>query len=88
MTEKSDNEDNPNGIVEHKLEWRSKSKWMSLGYIFFFIVSLLLSVELNDFIAVLDSRMAKEQKMPSGMVAKKVRRQGNPSTSCTKLKLL
>ena len=26
MTEESDDEDNPNGIVEHKLEWRSKSK--------------------------------------------------------------
>ena len=31
--------------------------------------------------AVLDSRMTQEQKMPSGMVAKKVRRQGSPSTS-------
>ena len=44
-------------------------------------MSLLLSVELSDFIAVLDSCMAKKQKMPSGMVAEKVRRQGNSSTS-------
>lgn len=26
MTEESDDPDNPNGIVEHKLQWRSKSK--------------------------------------------------------------
>ena len=26
MTKESDNSDNPNGIVEHKLLWRSKSK--------------------------------------------------------------
>ena len=30
MTEKSDDPENPNGIVEHKLLWRSSSKY-SIG---------------------------------------------------------
>jgi hypothetical protein len=28
VTEESDDPDNPNGIVEHKLLWRSKSKFI------------------------------------------------------------
>lgn len=38
-------------------------------------------VELDEFMSVLDSRQPKHQKMSTGMVAKKVRKQGAPSDS-------
>lgn len=90
VTEESDDPDNPNGIIEHKLQWRSKSKFtcytlsvcvcVCMGIIMHF---LQLCSELDDFMAVLDSRLAKNQQrqIATGMVAKKVRKEGAPSDS-------
>ena len=36
-----------------------------------FHCAVIYNVELNDFMAILDSRMTQEQKMHSGMIAKK-----------------
>ena len=38
-------------------------------------------VELNDFMALLDARLAQKESHPVGLVAKKVRKVGSPSKS-------
>ncbi|XP_064387320.1 uncharacterized protein LOC135335704 [Halichondria panicea] len=58
MTEESDDPENPNGIVEHRLLWRSQ--------------------KLDEFMEHLDGRQ-EQKSMPAGLVAKKVRRYGEPS---------
>ena len=81
VTEASDDPDNPNGIVEHKLQWRSQSRFIVLCDDHTYI--LLISTELSDFMEVLDDRLAKSQQrqLAVGMVAKKVRKEGTPSDS-------
>ena len=79
MTEESDDQDNPNTIVEHKLAWRSKSKLQYFlptqsWYHYEFTFS-----ELDHFIEVLEKRIEKKQLL--GPVAKKIRRVGHPSES-------
>ena len=50
---------------------------------FFFNHTWLISTELDDFMGVLDTRLAKTQQrqLAVGMVAKKVRKEGTPSDS-------
>ena len=44
MTEESDDPDNPNGIVEHKLEWRSDSKYGSVYIVNTSLIVIFLRV--------------------------------------------
>ncbi len=44
VTEESDDPDNPNGIIEHKLDWRSESKFFLLA-----IRHITLLIVLKDF---------------------------------------
>ena len=78
MTEESDDPDNPNGQVSWNTNFYGALKVSEQGGFNFVVLVTFYPVELNDFVAVLESR---EHKMPSGMVAKKVRRDGSPSRS-------
>ena len=83
VTEESDDPDNPNGIIEHKLRWRSQSKFINeISVITHNNSDLTVFVELSDFMAVLNNRLAKNHRqLAFGMVAKKVRKEGAPSNS-------
>ena len=75
MTEESDDDNNPNVIIEHKLSWRSESKPAS------FFSFFLHKVELDDYIQVLDNRFDNRQSPAVGLVAKKERIIGKQSVS-------
>ena len=77
ITEESDDPDNPNGIIEHKLHWCSQSKFINeISVITHNNSDLTVFVELSDFMAVLNNRLAKNhQQLAFGMVAKKVRKE-------------
>ena len=81
ITEESDDPDNPNGIIEHKLHWCSQSKFINeISVITHNNSDLTVFVELSDFMAVLNNRLAKNRRqLAFGMVAKKVRKEGAPS---------
>ena len=81
ITEESDDPDNPNGIIEHKLHWCSQSKFINeISVITHNNSDLTVFVELSDFMAVLNNRLAKNHRqLAFGMVAKKVRKEGAPS---------
>ena len=81
MTEESDDPDNPNGIVEHPLTWHSTS---NVSIHVRHNIYITYNAELNEFIAALDSRQDKKPTLP-GLVAKKVRRVGDPSPSAPPL---
>ena len=49
--------------------------WYNVCYCFYFFV------ELNEFMALLDLRLAQKEPHPVGLVAKKVRKVGSPSKS-------
>ena len=79
VTEESDDPDNPNGIIEHHLPWRSKSE--SHTYTVASLLTFSTCIELDEFMVVLDRRLSKtQQQQPVGLVAKKVRRVGEPSS--------
>ena len=83
MTEESDDEEEPNRIVLHKLEWRSESKVPYVKkstYVFSFCCS---GSALNKYIKILDIRLSKltETQELAGNVAKKVRVLGAMSQS-------
>ena len=40
MTEESDDDDNPNSIILHKIEWRSNSKCKLTHFLYFFYYDL------------------------------------------------
>ena len=84
VTEESDDPDNPNGIIEHHLSWRSPSEvLLKLAKIKMCRLLLCKSfVELDAFMAVLDKHFSrKQQQQPAavGLVAKKVQKSGEPS---------
>ena len=83
VTEESDDPDNPNGIIEHKLRRRSQSKFINeISVTTHNNSDLTVFVELSDFMAVLNNRLAKNHRqLAFGMVAKKVRKEGAPSNS-------
>ena len=63
VTEESDDPDNPNGIIEHKLHWRSQSKFINeISVITHNNSDLTVFVELSDFMAVLNNRLAKNHR--------------------------
>lgn len=77
VTEESDDPENPNGIVEHKLPWRSQSKLSNITPVScYFLLS-----ELDEFMSVLERRLSNKQPQAAGLVAKKVCRIGIPSDS-------
>ena len=76
MTEESDDDNNTNVIIEHKLLWRSESKPPLLIFQLF-----LNEVELDDYIQVLDNRLDKRQYPAVGLVAKKEKSIGKQSVS-------
>ena len=78
MTEESDDPDNPESIIQHKLPWRSESKLIQFNVV---TESLYVLLELNRYINVLDKRREKVGCRSSGLVAKKVRVLGHPSES-------
>ena len=80
LTEESDDPDNPNGIIEHKIPWRSQGKI----YIKKNMVKVKyynIYIELNEFMMKLEKRASKRQPQPVGLVAKKVRYSGDASNS-------
>lgn len=79
MTDESDDENDANVIVLHKLSWRSDCKLLGLCY---FISLFFIFVVLNRFIETLDQRLDKlHPKESVGNVAKKVRKLGDISMS-------
>ena len=78
VTEESDDPDNPNGIIEHKLTWCSSSNTFAHNILVFYSIPL----ELDEFMQVLDERLQmKQQHQTVGLVAKKFRTVGQPSDS-------
>ena len=80
MTEESDDADDPNHIVFHKLEWRSESKDL---YVYIVTIEISLRIiALNKYIKILDTRLSKiAARDVAGNVAKKVRSLGESSLS-------
>ncbi len=66
LTEESDN---PNGIIEHKIDWRK--------FFLQYVTSAYCFKGLSTFMSTLDSRIAKKQPASPGLVAKKVRKLGS-----------
>ena len=79
MTEESDDSDDPDVIILHKLNWRSQSKLcVCVGHSV--CHSVCVCVGLNKYIQVLDSRKASSRQ-PPGLVARKRCIIGKPSSS-------
>ena len=57
----------------------SDSKYIMLNNIFCFTCKTIFIVELNDFMQVLDARVAKKKQQPPGLTARKVLKEGKPS---------
>ena len=81
MTEESDDPDNPNGIIEHKIPWRSKSTSETCLVHCMLFTLFFTILELDDFVAILDERLTRTNDSAIGLVAKKVRKIGSPSKS-------
>lgn len=84
VTEESDDAENPNGIIEHKLSWRSNSKiQFNVVMTLLLLFVSLFGLELNEFMCLLDNRLAAKQKTQpmTSLVAKKVRKEGSLSES-------
>ena len=80
MTEESDDLEDPSKIIQHKLQWRSDSKHPHQCTCEF--INNVHCTGLNKFIQTLDQRLLqKGSKDLTGLVAKKERLNGEPSTS-------
>lgn len=77
MTEESDDPDDSNTIIEHKLPWRSNSECFLVVVVVF---NTLVFIGLNQYVELLEKRLNERvQKEYVGIVAKKVRVCGVPS---------
>ena len=80
MTEESDDPEDDNVIIEHRLQWRSESKCCSMHYMCLSTYIIFIA-ELEEFMQILDQRHEAKAKKDKGTMAKKVRRVGTPSCS-------
>ena len=79
MSEESDDPDNPNVLIIHKLLWRSKGN-LSWPYNIIIVIIITCS-ELNQFLETLDERYEKKIKKEGVLVARKQRRIGSTSVT-------
>ena len=87
MTEESDDEENSNSIILHKIEWRSDSEFKCpFTCMHCLLYTYTPHPVLNKYIDSLDQCLAvvAAKDLP-GNVAKKVRKIGEPSTSAPPL---
>ena len=80
MTEESDDSSDSNTIIEHKLPWQSESKLLHASVQY--PIPTSMHIGLNQYMMLLEDRLhEKVQKECVGIVAKKVRSPGTPSSS-------
>ena len=79
MSEESDDPDNPNVLIIHKLPWRSRGN-LSWPYNIIIVIIITCS-ELSQFLETLDERYEKKIKKEGVLVARKQRRVGSTSVT-------
>ena len=70
MAEESDDPEDDNVIIEHRLQWRSESKCCSMHYMCL-STHIIFIVELEEFMQILDQRHEAKAKKDKGTMAKK-----------------